>query len=494
MTTIAHPELEGLERYKFGWADSDVAGESARRGLSEEVVRDISALKDEPEWMLDLRLKGLKLFRRKPMPGWGADLTGIDFENIKYFVRSTEKQAASWDDLPADIKSTYDRLGIPEAEKRRLIAGVAAQYESEVVYHKIREDLEEKGVIFLDTDTALKERPDLFQEYFATIIPVGDNKFAALNTAVWSGGSFIYVPKGVHVDIPLQAYFRINTENMGQFERTLIIVDEGASVHYVEGCTAPVYSSDSLHSAVVEIIVKKDAHCRYTTIQNWSNNVYNLVTKRAVAQAGASMEWVDGNIGSKVTMKYPAVYLMGEHARGETLSVAFAGQGQHQDAGAKMVHCAPNTSSQIISKSVAKRRPHVLPGPGPGTGGRGTLQVHGQVRRAARGHGQPVRHLSLRGHPRGRRGDGPRGQRLQDLRGAAVLPDEPRDDRGRGRGHHRARLRRAHRARTADGIRARAEPADRAADGGGGRLRRSSRAPSLLRQQPRRGVSAPGGA
>ena len=354
MTTTAHPELEGLDRYKFGWADSDAAGESARRGLSEEVVRDISARKNEPEWMLDLRLKGLKLFRRKPMPDWGADLTGIDFENIKYFVRSTEKQAASWDDLPADIKSTYDKLGIPEAEKQRLVAGVAAQYESEVVYHKIREDLEEKGVVFADTDTALKEHPDLFREYFATVIPVGDNKFAALNTAVWSGGSFIYVPKGVHVEIPLQAYFRINTENMGQFERTLIIVDEGASVHYVEGCTAPVYSSDSLHSAVVEIIVKAGAHCRYTTIQNWSNNVFNLVTKRAVAQAGASMEWVDGNIGSKVTMKYPAVYLMGEHARGETLSVAFAGQGQHQDAGAKMVHCAPNTSSQIISKSVAR--------------------------------------------------------------------------------------------------------------------------------------------
>jgi Fe-S cluster assembly protein SufB len=354
MTTTAHPELEGLDRYKFGWADSDTAGASARRGLSEEVVRDISARKNEPEWMLELRLKGLKLFRRKPMPDWGADLTGIDFENIKYFVRSTEKQAASWDDLPADIKSTYDKLGIPEAEKQRLVAGVAAQYESEVVYHKIREDLEEKGVVFADTDTALREHPDLFGEYFATVIPVGDNKFAALNTAVWSGGSFIYVPKGVHVEIPLQAYFRINTENMGQFERTLIIVDEGASVHYVEGCTAPIYSSDSLHSAVVEIIVKAGAHCRYTTIQNWSNNVYNLVTKRAVAQAGASMEWVDGNIGSKVTMKYPAVYLMGEHARGETLSVAFAGEGQHQDAGAKMVHCAPRTSSQIISKSVAR--------------------------------------------------------------------------------------------------------------------------------------------
>jgi len=713
MTTIAHPELEGLDRYKFGWSDSDEAGAAARRGLNEDVVRDISAKKNEPEWMLDLRLKGLKLFERKPMPSWGADLTGIDFDHIKYFVRSTEKQATSWDELPADIKNTYDRLGIPEAEKQRLIAGVAAQYESEVVYHKIREDLEEKGVIFLDTDTALKEHPELFQEYFATVIPVGDNKFAALNTAVWSGGSFIYVPKGVHVDIPLQAYFRINTENMGQFERTLIIVDEGASVHYVEGClpageliemadgtwqqiervkvgdhvlghdgrphrvtafqmrdlngklhtftpmspanafsvtdehpvlivpraevlvqrkprngwqpevdtrklisarptwvpakdvhegdflvfpkpkvrpapvklplafarlagyylaegsatltngckslafsfhidevdevdevrrackelydaegsvlfneakhearvlvytragydamkqhigersyvkslsgdlmgqdelflrellrayvrgdgneierggglrrrvhttsrtlafqiqsilarlgtyatielrrvggpaeimgrqitrhdlyqvqwtegghgprqardagdyflvpikarsvrqtsepvfnldveepdsylaygfavhncTAPIYSSDSLHSAVVEIIVKKDAHCRYTTIQNWSNNVYNLVTKRAVAQAGASMEWVDGNIGSKVTMKYPAVYLMGEHARGETLSVAFAGTGQHQDAGAKMVHCAPNTSSTIVSKSVAR--------------------------------------------------------------------------------------------------------------------------------------------
>jgi len=354
MTTTAPSELEGLGSYKFGWADSDVAGEAARRGLSEDVVRDISGKKDEPEWMLDLRLRGLKMFGRKPLPTWGAELSGIDFGNIKYFVRSTEKQAASWDELPADIKNTYDRLGIPEAEKQRLIAGVAAQYESEVVYHKIREDLEDKGVIFADTDTALREYPDLFGEYFATVIPPGDNKFAALNTAVWSGGSFIYVPPGVRVEIPLQAYFRINTENMGQFERTLIIVDEGASVHYVEGCTAPVYTSDSLHSAVVEIIVKKDAHCRYTTIQNWSANVYNLVTKRAVAQAGASMEWIDGNIGSKVTMKYPAVYLMGEHARGETLSVAFAGAGQHQDAGAKMVHCAPDTSSQIISKSVAR--------------------------------------------------------------------------------------------------------------------------------------------
>src|ERR1700729_2354629 len=353
-TTTANDQLEGLGMYKFGWAESDAAGASARRGLSEEVVRDISARKNEPEWMLEMRLKGLKNFGRKPMPNWGADLTGIDFDNIKYFVRSTEKQAASWDDLPADIKNTYDRLGIPEAEKQRLIAGVAAQYESEVVYHKIREDLEEKGVIFEDTDTALKQHPELFQEYFATIIPVGDNKFAALNTAVWSGGSFIYVPKGVQVEIPLQAYFRINTENMGQFERTLIIVDEDAYVHYVEGCTAPIYSSDSLHSAVVEIVVKPGARCRYTTIQNWSNNVYNLVTKRARAEAGATMEWVDGNIGSKVTMKYPAVWMTGEYAKGEVLSVAFAGEGQHQDTGAKMLHLAPNTSSNIVSKSVAR--------------------------------------------------------------------------------------------------------------------------------------------
>ena len=360
MTTAAErpltqdEQIDALSTYKFGWADADVAGASAQRGLSEAVVRNISALKNEPDWMLQRRLKALEIFGKKPMPNWGSDLSGIAFDTIKYFVRSTEKQAASWDDLPADIKATYDKLGIPEAEKQRLVAGVAAQYESEVVYHKIRDDLEAQGVIFLDTDTGLREHEDLFKEYFGTVIPSGDNKFAALNSAVWSGGSFIYVPKGVHVDIPLQAYFRINTENMGQFERTLIIVDEGAYVHYVEGCTAPIYSSDSLHSAVVEIIVKKGGRCRYTTIQNWSNNVYNLVTKRAVAQEGATMEWIDGNIGSKVTMKYPAVWMTGEHAKGEVLSIAFAGEGQHQDAGAKMVHAAPHTSSTIISKSVAR--------------------------------------------------------------------------------------------------------------------------------------------
>jgi Fe-S cluster assembly protein SufB len=351
---VDRPELEGLGQYEFGWHDSDSAGASARRGINADVVRDISSRKNEPEWMLERRLKALDLFFTKPMPNWGADLSAIDFDNIKYFVKSTERQAQSWEDLPEDIRKTYERLGIPEAERQRLVAGVAAQYESEVVYHQIREDLEQQGVLFLDTDTALREHPEMFEEYFGTIIPSGDNKFAALNTAVWSGGSFVYVPKGVHVEIPLQAYFRINTENMGQFERTLIIADEDSYIHYIEGCTAPIYKSDSLHSAVVEIVVKKGARVRYTTIQNWSNNVYNLVTKRAVAHEAATMEWVDGNIGSKVTMKYPSIYLVGEHAKGETLSVAFAGPGQHQDAGAKMIHLAPNTTSSIISKSIAR--------------------------------------------------------------------------------------------------------------------------------------------
>ncbi|MBN9610431.1 MAG: Fe-S cluster assembly protein SufB [Actinobacteria bacterium 69-20] len=346
--------IDALSTYQFGWSDSDAAGATAKRGLDEDVVRGISHLKDEPEWMLERRLKALKLFERQPLPTWGADLSEIDFDNIKYFVRSTEQKVTSWEDLPDDIKYTYDRIGIPEAEKQQMIAGVSAQYESEVVYNSIREDLAQQGVVFLDTDSGLKEYPDLFEEYFGSVIPAGDNKFSALNTAVWSGGSFVYVPKGVHVKIPLQAYFRINTENMGQFERTLIIVDEDAYVHYVEGCTAPVYRSDSLHSAVVEIIVKKGGRCRYTTIQNWSTNVYNLVTKRTKAEEGATMEWVDGNIGAKVTMKYPSVWMMGEHAKGSVLSVAFAGKGQHQDTGSKMLHLAPHTSSEIISKSISR--------------------------------------------------------------------------------------------------------------------------------------------
>src|SRR5437867_5971690 len=336
------------------------------RGLSHELVDAISSHKNEPDWMRKFRHKSLEYFLARPLPRWGGDVSGIDFDNIFYYIKPTENQAESWDDLPADIKDTWDKLGIPEAEKKYL-AGVGAQYESEVVYHKLQADLEAKGVLFLDMDSGLREHEDIVKQYFGTIIPQNDNKFAALNSAVWSGGSFIYVPPGVSIEMPLQAYFRINAENMGQFERTLIIVDEGAYVHYVEGCTAPIYSSDSLHSAVVEIIVKKGGRCRYTTIQNWSNNVYNLVTKRAKAEAGATMEWIDGNIGSKVTMKYPSVFLMGEHAKGEVLSVAFAGEGQHQDAGAKMVHNAPYTSSSIISKSVARN--------GGRAGYRGVLQA-----------------------------------------------------------------------------------------------------------------------
>ena len=343
-----------LGNYRYGWHDESRSVFEPKKGLSADVVEEISALKSEPKWMRDLRLKSYRQFEARAQPNFGADLTGIDYDDIYYFVRSTEKQANTWEDLPAEIKETYDKLGIPEAEKQRLVAGVAAQYESEVVYHKVREDLEAKGVVFMDTDTALREHEDLFREHFGKVIPPNDNKLSALNTAVWSGGSFVWIPEGVKVDIPLQAYFRINKENMGQFERTLIIAEPGSYVHYVEGCTAPIYSSDSLHSAVVEIICKPGSRVRYTTIQNWSNNVYNLVTKRAAAYEDATMEWVDGNIGSKVTMKYPAVHLMGRGARGEVLSVAFAGDGQHQDAGAKMVHHAPDTSSSIVSKSVAQ--------------------------------------------------------------------------------------------------------------------------------------------
>jgi Fe-S cluster assembly protein SufB len=346
---------QDLSEYRFGWSDSDEGyAFTSGRGLTRESVAAISERKDEPAWMRDLRLRAFAAYERRPMPNWGADLSDIMFDEIFYYVEASEGQATSWESLPPEILETYEKLGIPQAERERLIAGVAAQYESTVLYHKVREDLEEQGVIFLDTDSGLKEHEDLFREHFATVIPPNDNKFAALNTAVWSGGSFIVIPEGVKVDIPLQAYFRINKQNMGQFERTLIIAEPGSYVHYVEGCTAPIYSSDSLHSAVVEIIVKEGARVRYTTIQNWSNNVYNLVTKRAVAGKNATMEWIDGNIGSKVTMKYPAVWLTGEGAKGEVLSVAYANDGQHQDAGAKMVHAAPYTTSNILSKSISK--------------------------------------------------------------------------------------------------------------------------------------------
>jgi len=340
--------------YKYGFHDKDVSIFRSERGLTEDIVREISKMKEEPQWMLDFRLKSLKQFYKMPMPTWGGDLSELNFDEITYYVKPSEHTERSWDEVPEEIKQTFDKLGIPEAEQKYL-AGVSAQYESEVVYHNMQEDLEEQGIIFKDTDSALRENEDIFKEHFASVIPPADNKFAALNSAVWSGGSFIYVPKNVKLETPLQAYFRINSENMGQFERTLIIVDEGASVHYVEGCTAPVYTTNSLHSAVVEIIVKKDAYCRYTTIQNWANNVFNLVTKRTFVYENGTMEWIDGNIGSKLTMKYPACYLLGEGARGMTLSIALAGKGQVQDAGAKMMHMAPNTSSTIVSKSISKQ-------------------------------------------------------------------------------------------------------------------------------------------
>jgi Fe-S cluster assembly protein SufB len=355
MATDLNLQVAGIkDEYKYGFRDSDANyAFKSGKGLSRDVVNQISEMKNEPDWMRQFRLKGLEAFEKKPTPIWGGDLSELNFDDIHYYMKATDRQGRSWDDVPADIKKTFDKLGIPEAE-RKFLAGVGAQYESEVVYHSLREDLQKKGVLFVDTDTAVREYPDIVREYIGTIIPIQDNKFAALNSAVWSGGSFVYIPAGVKVDIPLQAYFRINAENMGQFERTLIIVEEGAQVHYVEGCTAPMYSSESLHSAVVEIIVKKGGRCRYTTIQNWANNIYNLVTKRAVAHEDALMEWVDGNLGSKLTMKYPAVYMMGKGARGEILSIAFAGKGQHQDAGGKVVHAAPYTSSRIISKSISK--------------------------------------------------------------------------------------------------------------------------------------------
>lgn len=340
--------------YKYGFSDPEAPVFKTRKGIDHQIVDQISDHKGEPDWMRKFRHAALDVFFSKPMPTWGGpSLADLNFNDIYYYLKPTEEQGRTWDEVPETIKRTFDKLGIPEAE-RTILAGVGAQYESEVVYHSLKKEWEDKGVIFLDTDMALKEFPDLFREYWATVIPPTDNKFAALNSAVWSGGSFIYIPKGVKVDVPLQAYFRINAKNMGQFERTLIIVDEGAYGHYIEGCTAPTYSSDSLHSAVVEIVVKKGARFRYSTIQNWSTNVYNLVTKRAVAHEDATMEWIDGNLGSKLTMKYPAVYLVGERAHGEILSVAFAGNGQHQDAGAKVVHAAPNTSSRIISKSISK--------------------------------------------------------------------------------------------------------------------------------------------
>ncbi|EDP69035.1 hypothetical protein CAT7_05926 [Carnobacterium sp. AT7] len=346
-------EVPERENYQFGFHDDVESIYTTGKGLTEATVREISKRKQEPTWMLDYRLRAYDHFTKRTMPKWGADLSEIDFDNITYYKTVSNQPERSWEDVPDKIKETFERIGIPEAE-RKYLAGAGAQYESEVVYHNMKEEFEKMGIVFTDTDTALKEYPEIFKEHFGTVVPATDNKLAALNSAVWSGGTFIYVPKGVRCDVPLQMYFRINDEAMGQFERTLIVVDEGASVHYVEGCTAPTFSSSSLHAAIVEIVVKKDAYCRYTTIQNWSNNVYNLVTKRAVAEEGATMEWIDGNLGAKTTMKYPSIQLNGRGARGTMLSIAMAGAGQNQDTGAKMIHNAPNTSSSIVSKSIAK--------------------------------------------------------------------------------------------------------------------------------------------
>ncbi len=359
--------------YRFGFSMPEKNVFKAKKGISEDIVAMISDMKDEPKWMKEFRLRAYKIFKEKKMPEWGADLSKINFDDIFYFIRPTEAQVNSWEDLPEEIKTTYDKIGVPEAEKK-FLAGVSAQYESEVVYESINKELDKQGVIFCDMDTGLKKYPELVKEYFGTLIPAHDNKFAALNSAVWSGGSFVYVPKGVHVNLPLQAYFRINAERFGQFERTLIIAEEGSYVHYIEGCTAPIYTTQSLHSAVVEIFVKKGARVRYTTVQNWSKNIYNLVTKRAKAEDNAVMEWIDCNLGSGVTMKYPSVYLTGKGARGEVLSIAFAGKDQHQDAGAKMLHMAPNTSSRIVSKSISKE--------GGRTSYRGLVYVHPKAKKS----------------------------------------------------------------------------------------------------------------
>ena len=359
--------LDNVGEYKYGFHDPETYVFKSRKGIDREIVQQISNMKGEPEWMLEFRLKALDHFQKRPMPTWGGDLSNLNLDDIYYYVKPTDNESQSWEDVPDTIKDTFDKLGIPEAEQK-FLAGVGAQYESEMVYHKIQEHLEEQGVIFLSIEDGLREHPELFREYFSTVIPIEDNKFTALNSAVWSGGSFIYIPKGIKVDLPLQAYFRLNVANIGQFERTLIIADEGAQVHYVEGCTAPTYTTDSLHSGVIEIVVKKGARVRYTTIQNWSTNVYNLVTQRAIVHEDATMEWVDANLGSKLTMKYPSCYLIGPRAHGEILSMAFAGVNQHQDAGGKMIHVAPHTSSKINSKSISKA--------GGRSSYRGLLKVH----------------------------------------------------------------------------------------------------------------------
>ncbi len=460
-----------LSKYQLGWSDEVEYAFTPEKGINEGVVEQISWWKGEPRWMANMRLRSLRTFERKPMAPWFAvNMPTIDFQDIYYYLKPATAQVDEWDQLPAQMQATYEKLGIPEAE-RQYLSGVTAQYESEVVFHRNREELAAQGILFCDMDTALREYPDIVKQYFGTVIPPGDNKFAALNTSVWSGGSFVYVPEGVEVEMPLQAYFRINSENAGQFERTLIIAEAGSKVHYIEGCSAPVYTSDSLHSAVVEIIVKPSARVTYTTIQNWSPNVYNLVTKRAKVEAEGHMEWIDGNIGSKLTMKYPSVYLMGPKATGEVLSVAYAGAGQHQDAGAKMIHAAPETTSKIVSKSISKD--------GGITTYRGLVRVdegahhcksHVQCDALILDDESESRTLPYMEVGRARRPDRPRGDGVEGRRRAALLPDESRALRGAGDEHGRQRLHRADHAHAADGVRRRVEPADRVADGGQRRL------------------------
>ena len=466
-----------LGKYKLGWSDStEDYIYTPTKGINEDIVKEISHRKSEPEWMTKFRLNALKRFERKPMLEWFAkNMPHIDFDDIYYYLKPMDGQVSDWDMLPEGMKDTYEKLGIPEAE-RKFLAGVTAQYESEVVYHKNREDLEELGVLFSDMDTAVREYPEIVQQYFGTVIPPGDNKFAALNSSVWSGGSFIYVPPGVHVDMPLQAYFRINAENAGQFERTLIIADEGSSVHYVEGCSAPVYSTDSLHSAVVELIAKPGARIRYTTIQNWSPNVYNLVTKRARAETEATVEWIDGNLGSKLTMKYPAVVMVGPKAHGEVLSVAYAGAGQHQDAGEDDPRRAGDHVDHRLEVDRQGRRPHELPRPGEGRRGRAPLEEPCALRRADPRRPQPVRHVAAHGDRREGRAHRARGHGVEGRRRPDLLPDEPRPHRAAGHRDDRERLHRADHEDAPHGVRGRALAAHRAQHGGRSRLRRGSAA------------------
>ena len=477
-------EIVTDKRDQFAFHDDIAYLRETKRGLTRATVEEISAFKEEPDWMLQYRLRAYEHFLKRPIPTWTDGLDKINFDNIVYYRKPSEREEKSWDDVPDQIKATFERLGIPEAE-RKFLAGVGAQYDSEVVYHSVKEELTKLGVVFMGTDQALKEYPDIFRKHFGTVVPAEDNKFSALNAAVWSGGSFVYVPKGVEVPLPLQAYFRINGENTGQFERTLIVVDEGAKVHYIEGCTAPIYATESLHVAVVEVVALPGSKVRYTTIQNWSNDVYNLVTKRAHAYENSTVEWIDANTGSRKTVKFPAIYLRGEGATADIISVAVAGKGQHQDTGAKAVHLAPNTRSRIVSKSVSKDGGRATyRGPAQGLAGRHERGRQRPLRRADARRHQPQRHVPVHRHPGRRHLDDPRGDRRQGQRRAGLLPDEPRPDRERGDQPHRPGLPGGLHQGTADGVRHRVQPPRQARDGGVAGMTVASPRPRPVRRAP----------